>query len=129
MQKNAYLRGMKTLVLGASENAFRYSYRAIKSLRNHGYEVVAIAARPGQVDDVVFLTEKEPVEDVHTVTMYLNPQRQATYEDYIISLAPKRVIFNPGSENPDFAEKLKQNNIEPVIACTLVMLNTNQYAS
>jgi predicted CoA-binding protein len=118
---------MKTLVIGASENAFRYSYRAIKSLRNHGHEVIAIAAKSGQIDDVVFETNKQFYPEIHTVTLYINPAIQKDYEDYIISLAPKRVIFNPGSENPGFADKLKQNSIQPVIACTLVMLNTNQY--
>ena len=106
---------MKTLVIGASENAFRYSYRAIKSLRNHGHEVIAIAAKSGQIDDVVFETNKQFYPEIHTVTLYINPAIQKDYEDYIISLAPKRVIFNPGSENPGFADKLKQNVIQPVL--------------
>ncbi len=118
---------MKTLVIGASENSNRYAYRAIKSLGINGHEVVGIASRRGQVDDVVFLTEQEPLEDIHTVTLYINPRIQGNYEDYIISLQPKRVIFNPGTENGPFMKKLKQNGIVPVIACTLVMLNTNQY--
>lgn len=118
---------MKTLVVGASENPNRYSYRAIKSLVNHGHEVVGISNRPGKVDEVVFLTEHAPLSDVHTVTLYINPSIQEEYEDYLISLKPKRVIFNPGSENNSFIEKLQLNDIEPVIACTLVMLNTNQY--
>lgn len=120
---------MKTLVIGASENPNRYSYRAIKSLEKHGHEVLGMASRAGQVDDVIFLTDKKQIEGVHTVTLYINPQIQQNYEDYIISLEPKRVIFNPGTENPPLMEKLKQNDIEPVIACTLVMLNLNQYAS
>ena len=118
---------MKTLVIGASENPARYSYKAIVSLTNHGHEVEAIANRSGRVHGVTFETEHKEYKAIDTVTLYINPAIQVEYYDYILSLKPRRVIFNPGTENADFMDRLKQNGIESVIACTLVMLSTNQY--
>lgn len=118
---------MKTLVIGASENPSRYAYKAIVSLLNHKHEVLALAKKAGEVQGVKFLTHQEDLADIDTITLYINPFIQKEYYDYIISLKPRRVIFNPGTENYDFMEKLKQNNIEPVIACTLVMLSTDQF--
>lgn len=118
---------MKTLVIGASENPSRYAYKAIVSLGRHGHEVAAIGNRNGQVGDVKFMTEKAPLENMDTVTLYVNPRIQEAYYDYILSLKPRRVIFNPGTENLELMDILKQNGIESVIACTLVMLSTNQF--
>lgn len=118
---------MKTLVIGASQNPERYSYKAINMLREYGHEVEAIANRPGAVVDVLFETEKIPFKNIDTVTLYINPQIQKKYYTYIISLQPRRVIFNPGTENTELEKLLKQNNIESVIACTLVLLRTNQF--
>ncbi|QOD60557.1 CoA-binding protein [Polaribacter haliotis] len=117
----------KTLVLGASLNENRYSNIAIKRLRGKEVPVVAIGLRVGVVADVTIATEKVDFKDINTVTLYLNPTRQVAYYNYIISLKPKRVIFNPGTENMDFIKLLKENNIESEIACTLVLLSTNQY--
>lgn len=117
----------KTLVLGASENPSRYSNRAIHMLRSSGHEVVAIGAKPGMVLDVTFGKDQIPFEHVDTVTLYLNPQNQEPYYDYILQLKPKRVIFNPGTENKTLAELALKSGIEPVAACTLVLLSTNQY--
>lgn len=117
----------KTLVLGASLNPSRYSNLAINRLVNHGHTVEAVGLKKGIVAGVAISTEKEPFENIDTITLYLNPQRQAEYYDYIISLKPKRVIFNPGTENPEFYELLRKNNIEYEVACTLVLLGTNQY--
>ena len=117
----------KTLVLGASLKAERYSNIVIHRLRKYNVETVAIGLRPGTIDDVEIDTDLEPYEDIDTVTLYLNPQRQEPYYDYILSLSPNRVIFNPGTENPTFYKKLQNAGIEVEVACTLVMLGTKQY--
>ncbi len=117
----------KTLVLGASLKESRYSNIAINRLRNNGHEVVAFGLKAGKVNDVEIDTELLPYKDIDTVTLYLNPKRQEAYYDYIIGLKPKRVIFNPGTENPAFYELLNLNNIEFEVACTLVLLGTDQY--
>lgn len=117
----------KTLVLGASSNPARYSYLAVQRLRAHNHPVVAIGRRVGRVADVDITKEHLPENDVDTVTLYLNPKNQVEYYDYILNLHPQRIIFNPGTENDELVQKAKDNNIEPVIACTLVMLSTGQY--
>lgn len=117
----------KTLVLGASENPNRYSNMAIKRLLAHGHEVVAIGNRKGRVGEVDIVTEQLPLEDVHTVTLYLNPQNQKPYYDYIVSLNPKRIIFNPGTENEELERKVAQSGTITLEACTLVMLSTGQF--
>ena len=117
----------KTLVIGASEKPERYSNKAIKALRNHDHPVVALAPRAGRVDDVVFTTEMEGIADIDTVTMYVGPQNQSGYIDFILGLKPQRVIFNPGTENEPFAYKLQENGIQPEIACTLVLLSLGEY--
>jgi hypothetical protein len=117
----------KTLVLGASDNPERYSYLAVKKLTAHQHPVVAIGRKKTMVGDTAVSTELLPEKDVDTVTLYLNPIAQKEYYDYIISLHPKRIIFNPGTENDELYDLAKANNIEPVEACTLVMLGTNQY--
>lgn len=117
----------KTLLLGASLNPGRYSNLAMNRLVNHGHEVEAIGLKKGVVAGVDISTEKKPFEGIDTVTLYLNPHRQQEYYDYLVSLKPKRVIFNPGTENPELISLLKKNNIEIEVACTLVLLGTNQY--
>lgn len=117
----------KTLVLGASDNPSRYSYLAIRRLRSHGHPVIAIGRRQTFVEDVPITTEKKPDTGIDTVTLYLNPKHQQEYYDYILSLKPKRIIFNPGAENDELAELAKAKNIQPVEACTLVLLGTGQY--
>jgi uncharacterized protein len=117
----------KTLVIGASENPDRYSCKAIKALVTHNHEVVAIGLREGQVAGVSFNAEKKAFEGIDTVTLYVGPQNQPEYYSYIIGLKPSRVIFNPGTENPEFITKLKAAGIYPEIACTLVLLATGQY--
>jgi uncharacterized protein len=117
----------KTLVLGASDQPHRYSYLAIQRLRNKGHEVVGIGKHTGQVSDVIIQKEKRPLENIDTVTLYLNPVHQQQYYDYILSLKPKRIIFNPGAENDELKQLALQNNIQPMEACTLVMLSTGQY--
>ena len=90
-------------------------------------DVVAFGLKKGIVEGIEIDTELLPYENVHTVTLYLNPERQKSYYDYIVSLNPERVIFNPGTENPEFYEILKSNTIDFEVACTLVLLTTNQY--
>lgn len=117
----------KTLVLGASENPSRYSFLALNRLQSHNHPVVAIGKKKGLVGVVAIETEKKPWEDVDTVTLYLNPKHQEEYYNYIIELKPKRIIFNPGAENDELASMAAKKGIQPVEACTLVMLATNQY--
>ena len=117
----------KTLVLGAPLKPNRYSNYAIQRLVANNVDVVAFGLREGEVSGIEIDTNLLPYEDVHTVTLYLNPERQKEYYDYIVSLKPKRVIFNPGTENPELYQILKENNIDFEAACTLVLLSTNQY--
>ena len=116
-----------TLVLGASGNPARYSYFAIQKLREKGHPVMALGKRRSVVGDVTVETEKIVFRDVDTVTLYLNAGHQAEYYDYLTGLHPKRIIFNPGAENPELYALAKENGIEPVEACTLVLLSTGQY--
>lgn len=116
-----------TLVIGASLNPNRYSNIAIKRLADKEYTVVAIGLRKGKVGIVEIETQQKAYKNINSVTLYLNPKRQEEYYNYIISLQPKRVIFNPGTENMEFVKLLQENNIESEIACTLVLLSTNQY--
>ncbi len=117
-----------TLVLGASENPSRYSNMAIKRLRAHGIKVVAIGNKTGQVGDVNIVTDKEMYDDIHTITLYLNPANQRPYYEYILALKPKRIIFNPGTENAELLHLAEENGIPVLLeACTLVMLGTGQY--
>ena len=118
---------MKTLVLGASENPDRYSYRAVRSLLQHGEEVVAVGIKEGMIDGVKILTGRPAIEHVDTVTMYVGPKNQPEWYDYILSLKPKRIIFNPGAENPELEKLAQENGITPVEACTLVMLSIGNY--
>lgn len=115
-----------TLVIGASENPARYSNKAIRSLRMHNHNVIALAKRSGKVNDVLIQTEF-PQEGIHTVTMYVGPHRQAEYYSKIRNLHPERVIFNPGTENKELAELLEEDGIETIEACTLVMLSIGNY--
>ena len=115
------------MVLGASLKPSRYSYLAVNRLVAKKHQVVAIGLKEGTVAGISIITEKLHFDDIDTVTLYLNAQRQADYYDYILSLKPRRVIFNPGTENPELAELLQKNNIEYEEACTLVLLGTDQY--
>lgn len=117
----------KTLVVGASLNPDRYSFKAINALRTAGHPVVAFGLKEGLVADVNIHKEWQFASDIDTVTMYMNPQRQVELYDKIIALHPKRVIFNPGTENADFEKVLALKGVETEIACTLVLLSIDQY--
>ncbi len=117
----------KTVVIGASENPERYSYRAVVSLFKHGNEVIAVGLKEGMILNIPITKEKKHIDNVDTVTMYVGAQNQPGWYDYILSLKPKRIIFNPGAENNEFAALVSKNGIEVVEACTLVMLSVGNY--
>lgn len=118
---------MKTLVIGASANPQRYSFLAINKLLDHNHEVEAIGLKNDTVASVKIQTGFPDLKNIHTVTLYVNPTHQKEYYDYIIGLKPQRVIFNPGTENPELYRLLEQNNIAYEVACTLVLLSINQF--
>ncbi|WP_443945956.1 CoA-binding protein [Pedobacter sp. AW1-32] len=117
----------KTLIIGASPDANRYSYKAAHMLKRFQHEIVNVGIKKGEVAGVEI--EKPGVihQDIDTITLYIGPALQPQYHDYILQTKPKRVIFNPGTENYELEKLLDQNGIEPVEACTLVLLSTGQY--
>jgi hypothetical protein len=117
----------KTLIIGATDKPERYAYRALHMLKAHGHAVEGISRRAMQVSGVYIQKGKPTFEYIHTVTLYLSAGFQAEYYDYIIQLKPERVIFNPGTENPELYSILDNHGIAYENACTLVMLSTNQY--
>ncbi|MEL7341065.1 MAG: CoA-binding protein [Bacteroidota bacterium] len=119
-----------TLILGASSNPGRYAYLASERLQEEGHAVIALGKRQGETAGIPIHDNPDTLAlpaDLDTITLYLNPQRQQEYYDWLIKVKPKRVIFNPGTENPALVQKLKEADIEPVIACTLVMLASRMY--
>ena len=121
------MKNKKTLVLGASAKQDRYAYKAIIMLVEKGHPVLAIGQNVGEVAGIKIHTKAIPLKNIDTVTLYLNPTRQRDYYNYIVEAKPKRVIFNPGTENPELYQLLELNNIKVEMACTLVLLTTNQY--
>ena len=117
----------KTLIIGASNNPERYAYKAADRLLSHGHEIELLGLRPDTVFGKTIDTEPKKFKNIDTVTLYIGPQRQPEYYDYIISLNPKRVIFNPGTENDEFEQLLNTKGIIAEEACTLVLLGTGQY--
>lgn len=121
------VRQKKTLVLGASANPERYAYKAAKKLLLYGHEVVAIGRKPAETDGFAIIDTKPHIENLHTITLYLNAANQKAYYAYLLNLQPQRIIFNPGAENDELVKLAMEKNIETVEACTLVMLSTGQY--
>ena len=117
----------KTLVLGASDNPSRYSYLAINMLRKNGHDVIAIGNKETQVGDVLITKATAPTTEIDTITLYLSAPNQQSYYDYILSLNPKRIIFNPGTENEVLASLAQEKGIQTQEACTLVLLSSGQY--
>lgn len=117
----------KTLVFGASVKPHRYSYIAIRRLVDAGVETVAFGPREGTVKGVAIQTSPRGFTDIHTVTLYMRPSRQVPFYGEILGLQPQRVIFNPGTENPEFYTLLRKEGVEVLEACTLVMLSVGQY--
>lgn len=121
------MKNKKTLVLGASIKPEKYAYKAITMLVEKGHSVLAIGQKGGEVAGIKIHTKTIPLKNIDTVTLYLNALRQRDYYNYIIETKPNRVIFNPGTENPELYQLLQLNNIKAEVACTLVLLTTNQY--
>jgi len=121
------IKNKKTLVLGATTKPERYAFKAVSMLVDKGHSVLAVGQNAGEVAGVKIQTKAIPLKNIDTVTLYLNPTRQRDYYNYIVETKPKRVIFNPGTENPEFYQLLQLNGIKVEVACTLVLLTTNQY--
>ena len=117
----------RTVVLGASPTPSRYAYFAVRSLTIFGHEAIPVGVKKGPIEGIEIINGKPPLEEVDTVTLYLNPERQKEYYDYILSLKPRRIIFNPGTENPELARLAEANGITVEIACTLVMLTVGTF--
>ena len=117
----------KTVVLGASQNEERYSNMVVKKLVAHKHPVTAIGNKEGIINDIKIIKDNPSISDIDTVTLYLNPENQKPYYDYILSLHPKRIIFNPGTENEELEKIANEKGIKTMEACTLVLLSTNQY--
>lgn len=120
----------KTVVIGATDNPERYAYKATIALQNKNHEVVPVGMKDGVINGlkiVNYTTSKDVFTGVDTVTLYVGPKNQPAWYDYVLSLKPKRVVFNPGTENPEFEQLLQKNNIETIEACTLVMLSVGNY--
>ena len=121
------LKNKPTVVIGASPNTERYSYKATVSLQKHNHTVYPIGIRNGKINDFDVITDKPQLENIDTITLYVGPDNQPAWIDYIMSLKPKRIIFNPGTENPEFKALAESKGIEAIEACTLVLLSINQY--
>lgn len=121
------MNSKKTLVLGASTNPERYSYLAVQKLTANQHPVIALGSKPGTIGNTTIETVQQPFTNIDTVTLYLNPKLQEQYYDYIFSLHPRRIIFNPGTENETLYDMAKARGIAVQEACTLVLLSTGQY--
>ena len=117
----------KTIVLGATPNPDRYAFQATKRLKAYGHEVIPLGIRKGEIEGIKIENSTPQYEGVDTITLYLNPDLQKPYYDYILSLQPKRIIFNPGTENFELVRLAKQQGIKTEMACTLVMLSIGNY--
>ena len=126
MKKNSSYK-KKTLVFGASLNPMRVSHMAVQRLQGKGLPVVAIGGRTGMIGDINVHKGNIEIDEIHTITLYMSEKRQSEYIEYLLSLKPKRIIFNPGAENMNFFLKARDLGIEVLNACTLVMLSTGQY--
>ncbi|MFK7950086.1 MAG: CoA-binding protein [Saprospiraceae bacterium] len=117
----------KTVVLGASPNSSRYSNKAVKRLVSNDFEAIPVGVRQGIIEGIDIITETPFIRNVHTITLYINPERQKSYYNYILSLQPERIIFNPGTENTELMQLAQEKKIEVSVACTLVLLAVGEY--
>ncbi|EAY28248.1 CoA-binding protein [Microscilla marina] len=116
-----------TLILGATTNPSRYAFLAADRLTGYGHEIFPVGIKKGQVFGKDIINDKKVIGNIDTITLYIGARHQSEWYDYILKTKPKRLIFNPGTENMELAQLAKDNSIEPVFACTLVMLSTGQY--
>lgn len=116
-----------TVVIGASDNEERYSYKATMALKSHGHTVYPVGIRAGKIDSLDIITEKKTFENIDTVTMYVGAANQPGWYDYVLGLHPKRIVFNPGTENLELMKLAEAKGIECTEACTLVMLSVGNY--
>jgi predicted CoA-binding protein len=121
------MKNKKTVVLGATTKPERAAFKAVELLVDKGHSVLAIGQNAGEVAGIKIKTKAIPLSNIDTISLYLNPARQRDYYNYIVEAKPKRVIFNPGTENPELYQLLELNNIKAEVACTLVLLTTNRY--
>jgi len=121
--------GKKTVIVGATTNPERYAYLAAHRLTEHGHPIVPLGIKKGEVagHQILDLRKMPRIEGVDTITLYIGPRHQAEWMDYLISLKPRRIIFNPGTENEEFEKKAREAGIKPEKACTLVLLSTGQF--
>lgn len=121
---------MKTVIIGATTNPSRYAFLAANMLNEADFDFVPVGIKQGEVlgKEILDLRTKPAIDNVHTVTLYIGPQNQPEWYDYILSLKPKRIIFNPGTENPEFMELAQKQGVEVEAACTLVLIRTNSYS-
>lgn len=117
----------KTVVLGAIPDYSKYSYKCVKSLIRHGHEAVPVGKNPGKIENIEILTGKPQISDVHTVALYLSPSNQKDYYEYILSLNPSRIIFNPGTNNPELINLAKEKGIKVVVDCALLLLSSDSF--
>lgn len=117
------------MIIGATTNPARYAYLAARMLKEYNHEIVPVGIKEGKVfgEEILDILQKPEIKDVDTVTLYIGPQRQPAYYDYILGLKPKRIIFNPGTENDEFIKRAQAQGVETLEACTLVMLRSHQY--
>ncbi len=116
-----------TVIIGASPKSDRYSYMATVKLKEHGHTVYPIGIAEGGIEGTTIMTNRPSLDNIHTITLYINPSHQYNWLPYLLSLKPQRIIFNPGTENPKLYSLLEENGIEYEEACTLVLLSLNQY--
>ncbi|MEX2597337.1 MAG: CoA-binding protein [Salibacteraceae bacterium] len=117
-----------TAIIGASPNPARYSFLATNMLRDYNHPVYPLGIRKGEIDGVEIITQwPDQIQNLDTITLYIGPQNQPEHYDYLIGLKPKRIVFNPGTENPELKKKAEVAGIETIEACTLVMLRTSQF--
>ena len=121
--------GKKTVIIGATPNESRYANLASNMLREYDHEIVPMGIKQGAVagKEILDIRKKPALTGVDTVTLYIGPRHQPEWYDYILSLKPKRIIFNPGTENDELEQLAEKNGIEALQACTLVLLRSHQY--
>jgi len=117
----------RTVIIGASTNSTRYAFQAVLDLNKKGFEVFPIGIKPGEIEGIEIITSQPIIKQVHTVSIYLNSTKQKQLYNYILGMKPKRIIFNPGSENAELAQLAYEQKIQVEHACTLVLLRTNLY--